>query len=131
MQLLTASQYLDKKIAEDGPVGVMLMQTSKEAGIDRLKGQSPDQMTDNGTKHLEMDGNNIDAMGVFEWLALTFQKDPKELSPQDVSWLLASRMMIDGDPLVPYGYWRVIQVGSSLDWANIQRGYMHVRLAVM
>ncbi len=130
-QMLTPSQYLDKKIAEDGPWGVMLMQTSKEAGIDRIKGQSPDQMTDNGTKHLELAGSNIDVMGVFEWLALTFQKDPKELSPTDAGWLLANRMTVDGDPRVPDGYWGVDQVRSGLNWADYQNDDMRVRLAVM
>lgn len=130
-QMLTPSQYLDKKIAEDGPWGVMLVQTSKEAGIDRIKGQSPDQMTDNGLGHLELAGNNIDVMGVFEWLALTFQKDPKELSPTDSGWLLANRMTVDGVPRVPYGDWIVDQVRSDLSRANNQGGIVRVRLAVM
>ena len=130
-QMLTPSQYLDKKIAEDGPWGVILVQTSKEAGIERIKGQSPDQMTNNGNGHLELAGSNIDAMGVFEWIALTFQKDPKELSPQDAGWLLANRMTVDGDPHVPYGYWIDDQVKSHLYWAYYQRDYVRVRLAVM
>ncbi len=130
-QMLTPSQYLDKKIAEDGPWGVILAQTSREAGIDRIKGQSPDQMTDNGIKHLELAGSNIDAMGVFEWFALTFQKDPKELSPQDAGWLLANRITVDGDPHVPAGYWYGGRVRSDLRWADYQDGNVRVRLAVM
>src|SRR3990167_10936851 len=87
-QLLSPSQYLDRKIAEDGPWGVMLAQTSPQAGIDRLKGQSPDQLTENGTRHLEIAGQMVDSMGVFEWIALTLGQDPKLLSAEDYSWLL-------------------------------------------
>ncbi len=130
-QLLTPTEYLDKKIAEDGPWGVMLVQTSQEAGIERIKGQSPDEMTGSGSQHLELADQPIDAMGVFEWIALTMQKDPKELSPQDVSWLLANRMTVDGAPRVPDGYWDGGQVRSYLYWADYQDGLVRVRLAVM
>lgn len=130
-RLLTPTQYLDKKIAEDGAWGVMLAQTSQAAGIERIKGQSPDQMTGDGSQHLELTGHNIDAMGVFEWIALTLQNDPKELSPQDASWLLANRMTVDGGPHVPGGDWYDDQVGSYLNWAGNQFVNVRVRPAVM
>ncbi len=130
-QLLTASQYLDKKIAEDGPVGVMLVQTSDDAGIDRIKGQSPDQMTADGSQHLEIAGHNIDAMGVFEWISLTLHSDPAQLSSEDYSWMLANRLDVGGAPRVPDGFWRGGQVGSSLYWADSQYDGVRVRLAVM
>jgi hypothetical protein len=130
-QLLTASQYLDKKIAEDGPVGVMLVQTSDAAGIERLVGQSPDQMTSDGSQHLEVAGSNVDSMGVFEWIALTLQSDPAQLSSDDYSWMLANRLDVSGDPHVPFGGWDGGRVRSLLNWAGSQVGDVRVRLAVM
>ena len=130
-QRLTPSQYLDRKIAEDGPWGVALTQTSPQAGIDRLKGKSPDELTENGTRHLEVAGQMVDSMGVFEWIALTLQEDPKQLSAQDYSWLLANRIDIDDRPRVPDGIWGVDQVESNLYWADRTDDYVRPRLAVM
>jgi hypothetical protein len=130
-QLLTATQYLDKKIAEDGPVGVMLVQTSDDAGIERLADQSPDQMTGDGSQHLELSGSNVDAMGVFEWISLTLQTDPAQLSSGDYSWMLANRLDVGGGPRVPRGGWGGDQVGLYLYWARDQGDDVRVRLAVM
>lgn len=130
-QLLTASQYLDKKIAEDGPVGVMLVQTSDDAGIDRIKGQSPDQMTGDGSEHLELSGSNVDSMGIFEWISLTLQTDPTQLSTEDYSCMLANRLDVGGGPHVPGGYWYGDQFRSFLYWADSRGGAVRVRLAVM
>ncbi len=130
-QLLTAGQYLDKKIADDGPVGIMLVQTSDDAGIDRIKGQSPDQMTGDGSEHLELSGSNIDAMGIFEWISLTLQTDPTQLSTEDYSWMLANRLDVGGGPHVPFGDRDDDQVKSNLGWAGNQDDSMRVRLAVM
>ena len=130
-QLLTSTQYLDRKITEDGPWGIILVQTSPEAGIESIRGQSPNEMTHNGQSHFELAGRNVDALGIFEWVALTFEKNPQELSPQDVSWFLANRMDVDGVPLVPGGYWGGGRVGSYLDWAGRQNDNVRVRLAVM
>lgn len=130
-QLLTASQYLDKKIAEDGPVGVMLVQTSSAAGIERLVGQTPNQMTSDGSQHLEVAGSNVDSMGVFEWIALTMQKDPRELSRQDYSWLLANRMTIQGVTRVLYVGWHDGRVMSNWGYGFRTDPQMRVCLAVM
>ena len=134
-QLLTPTQYLDKKIAQDGAWGVMLAQTSQGAGIERMRSQSPDQMTGNGSKHLELAGHNIDAMGIFEWIALTLQNDPKKLSLElNSSWLLANRNMIDGYDYdhVPVGYWHNDgQVESDLYRTTFQGSGVRVRPAVM
>jgi hypothetical protein len=53
-------------------------------------------------------------MGIFEWIALTFQEDPTKLSTKDVSWLLANRLKINGVPRVPYGDW-----SGSLVWSGL------------
>jgi hypothetical protein len=129
--LLTASQYLDKKIAEDGPVGVMLVQKSDIAGINRIKRQSPNEMTNDGSQHLELAGHNIDAMGVFEWLSLTLQTDPAQLSSEDYSWMLANRMNVAGIGFVPVCDWRDVRVDSDLRWVDRHDGRMRVRLGVM
>ncbi|MDO8591806.1 MAG: hypothetical protein Q7R60_02710 [bacterium] len=100
-ELLTPKAYLDKKIAQDGPWGIMLMQTSDQAGAENLRGKSPDEMTTHGKGHLTLAGHNVDAMGIFEWLALTFQENPSKLSTDDYSWFLANRLDVDGVPHVP------------------------------
>ncbi len=130
-QRLSPSQYLDRKIAEDGPWGIILTQTSPQAGVDRLKGQSPDQLTENGTRHLEVAGQMVDSMGTFEWIALTLQEDPKQLSAQDYSWLLANRIDVDDRPRVPSGRWSVDRVRSGLAWADYTHDSVRPRLAVM
>ena len=129
--LLTSSQYLDKKIAQDGPWGVMLVQTSNDAGTKDTKDKSPDTLTVEGQQHLQVAGHNVDSMGIFEWLALTFQEDPTKLSSKDVSWLLANRLVIGGGPYVPLGRWRDDRVRSYLDHADDTVGVWRPRLAVM
>ncbi|MFO0970724.1 MAG: hypothetical protein U0520_00015 [Candidatus Saccharimonadales bacterium] len=128
-KLLSAEQYLDKKIAEDGPWGVMLIQTSEQAGIKDLVGQSPNQLTNNGQGHLEVAGHIVDGLGIFEWLALTAQEDPRQLSATtDYSWLLANSL--GGGPFVPGGGWDVDQVQSYLNDASDTDSFWRPRLAV-
>jgi hypothetical protein len=129
--LLTATEYLDRKISQDGDWGIMLVQDSKEAGIDRLKGQSPNELTRDGQIHLVNSGSFIDNMGIFEWLSLTLQKDPRELSPSDYSWMLANRIDVDGVPCVPRGDFRGGQVRSRLGGAGNDDSALRPRLAVM
>ncbi|MBI1862987.1 hypothetical protein HYS00_02615 [Candidatus Microgenomates bacterium] len=131
-QMISMSTYLDRKIEQDGSWGIMLAQTSDEAGIDVLKGQSPDQLTENGEKDFKVAGQQVDAMGIFEWIALTLQENPRMLSSKDYSWLLANRFTdSSGGPLVPFGCWDVGQVGSFLNDADYQYDNTRPRLAVM
>lgn len=128
---LSAKEYLNQRIATDGPWGVMLVQTSKDAGLANFVGKSPDELTDEGLKRFEIAGQKVDSLGIFEWLALTLQERPDELSPQDVSWLLANRMEVGGGPLVPCGRWGDVRVGSGLGWADDQFDVARPRLAVI
>jgi hypothetical protein len=135
-QLRTANDYLARKIEQDGPWGVILTQTSDQAGLKRIvegsdENRSPDAMTNNGAVHFEVAGRAVDDMGIFEWLGLTLQEDPTKLSSQDYSWMLANRVEVGGGPHVPRGYWGDGQVESGLGWAGSQNVLVRVRLAVM
>jgi hypothetical protein len=135
-RLITPTEYLDRKIAQDGAWGVMLLQTSDQAGLKRIvEGpedmRSPDAMTNNGVGHFEVAGIKVDNLGIFEWLATSFQEDPSKLSSQDYSWMLANRMTVDGGPHVPSGRWDDGQVKSGLGWADRQNDFVRVRPAVM
>jgi hypothetical protein len=129
-------QYLQNKIDTDGPFGVILAQTSDQAGLKSIvegpeAKRSPDAMTQRGETHFEIAGQAVDGMGVYEWLALTFQEDPTKLSSTDVSWLLANRISINNTPYVPYGLWIDSQVRSNLSKCDVQDGHVRARLAVM
>lgn len=128
---LSTAEYLDRRIEAEGNWGVALIQTSEQAGIQSLVGQSPDALTNNGTGHIEIGGHQVDGMGVIEWLALTLQTDPTALSKDDYSWMLANRLDVNGDPCVPYGDWDGDQVKSNLRRAGYDDGYTRPRLAVM
>lgn len=129
--MYTAREYLDYKISQDGSWGIVLMQTSNEAGVDGWRGQSPDELTGNGTRTPMLEGQPVGSAGIFEWLAVTLQEDPRQLSRQDYSWLLANRLTGDGGSQVPCGVWDVGRVGSILRWADRQGGATRPRLAVM
>jgi hypothetical protein len=128
---LSAREYLDQRIAEDGAWGVVLTQTSPEAGVKSLVGKSPDKLTDKGRKRLEIAGYKVDGLGIFEWLAMTFQHDPSELSPSDYSWMLANRLYVGGGARVPNGRWYGDRVRSALSNAGSQGGGARPRLAVI
>lgn len=135
-QLITSSDYLARKIEQDGPWGVILTQTSNQAGLKRIvessTGQrSPDAMTNHGASHFEIAGRAVDNMGIYEWLAVTLQEDPTKLSCHDYSWMLANRVDGgDGGAHVPRGDWNN-RVRSLLDLARNQDSDMRVRLTVM
>lgn len=135
-KLLSCGEYLQKKIAQDGDWGIILAQTSNQAGLEMLKGQSPDLMTGNGKKRIGVNGEQggvahpLDSMGIFEWLALTVQEDPSQLSTHDFSWLLANRLDVRGVPYVPNGDWYDGQVRSRLRRADDQDDGVRPRLAV-
>jgi hypothetical protein len=128
---LSAREYLDQRIAEDGAWGVVLTQTSPEAGVKSLVGKSPDELTDEGRKRLEIAGYKVDGLGIFEWLAMTFQHDPSTLSPSDYTWMLANRLDVGGGSRVPVGDWSDGQVGSSLGFADVRAENARPRLAVI
>ena len=132
-ELMTPKDYLDRKIAEDGAWGIMLVQTSEQAGVESLRGKSPDELTSDGQGSFAIGAKcRVDGLGIFEWLALTIQEDPRQLSAKtDYSWMLANRLDVEGDPYVPNGYWLVDQVGSGLASAADQDDNMRPRLAVL
>jgi hypothetical protein len=70
-------------------------------------------------------------MGLLEWVSLSLQEDPRELSNQDWSWLLANFVEVDGGPQVAYGNWDGGQVGSNFDHPGSDDGGGRPRLAVM
>lgn len=134
--MITAKEYLHHKIAHDGDWGVMLVQTSEQAGLQSLLRKSPDELTGEGHAELAVGTAGrqcrVDGLGIFEWLALTTQEDPRQLSAKtDYSWMLANRLVVDGVPYVPSGSWYDGQVRSLLFQADNQFGYVRPRLAVL
>lgn len=130
-KLITPSEYVDENIAREGPWGVILMQTSKEAGIARVGG-SPDDMTNKGVERTGWKDQYVDVMGVLEWIALTMQVNPQQLSPggRGGSWLLANRLVLGREAYVPLAYWNR-RVNTYLYRANNGHENLHARLAVM
>lgn len=132
---ITARDYLDQRIATQGEWGIMLVQTSDDAGIKSIvegpdEQRSPNALTDKGNRHFNIAGHDVDGMGVLEWLCLTLQEDPTKLSSRDVSWLLANRFDINGALCVPDGDWFGDRVGSGLDDAGYADDLWRPRLAV-
>ncbi len=77
-----AKTYLSQHLTVEGKWGVALMQTSDQAGLDSLvKGLSgertPNSLTQDGSSDVIVANQKVDAMGIFEWLALTLQEDPR------------------------------------------------------
>ena len=133
---ISASDYLKQRIAMEGDWGIMLVQTSDDAGLKRLvegpsEQRSPDALTNKGAERFKVAGHNVDGLGVLEWLSLTFQEGPSKLSSQDASWLLANRLDVNGVPCVPNGDWYDARVKSRLRRADDRSGAIRPRLAVM
>lgn len=133
---MSAQDYLIRKIEQDGPWGVALVQTSDDAGLQRLvagepKDRTPDTLTNEGKNHFEVAGQAVDGLGIFEWLALTMQENPSELSSADYSWLLANHLDLNGGAHVPCGFSRGGQVWSYLRAAGNGGVGIRPRLAVM
>lgn len=123
----SARDYLDAKIASDGPWGIGLIQTSDEAGLQNLFGQSPDDLR----AGINVDGHDVGQLGIYEWLATTLQEDPRTLSTGDYSWMLANRLTVNGVAQVPCGGWLIARVGSGLGDADYRDGNFRPRLAVI
>lgn len=128
---MSAGSYLEQQISEHGNWGVMLVQASNQAGVRSLIGKSPDELTNRGEDNLIVGGRRVDALGIFEWIALSIQENPRELSPNDYSWLLANRLTLDDSPYVPTGQWLGLQVKWRVDRADNQDDDTRPRLAVM
>lgn len=145
-ELLTPKEYLDAKIASDGPWGVMLAQTGKNFGYLRMDSAgnlsdeyNPNMLTRNGDARFQIAGYNVDGLGLFEWLAITMQADPKQLSPislgtSTMSWFLGNRFIRGDEPVVPVGYWsdginNLTYMYYSAD--HYLRGIVRPRLAVL
>jgi hypothetical protein len=135
-ELQTASEYLADRVSESGASGwgVMLVQTAVQANVPLLAGQSANDLTFNGLDHLTGPfGIKTDALGIFEWLALTLQSDPQKLALKDRTLLLANRIVM-GDTLsyVPCAGWdderACVSILNSLPNA---RDGVEPRLAVM
>ncbi len=135
-QWLTATEYLDQRIEVDGDWGIILAQTSDDAGLKSIvegpeSERSPDAMTKNGTDHARVGGQDVDGLGIFEWLALTLQEDPTKLSNKDFSWLLANRLQVGDSTRVPIGYFYGDRVESDLNRSDYSNDNARVRLAVI
>jgi hypothetical protein len=126
-----ARDYLARRVLKDGPWGIVLTQTSNDAGMSSMVGKSPDELTQNGSKHLEVNGQRVDGLGALEWLAMTLQHNPAELSASDGSWLLANRLDVNGVARVPCGRWVGSRVRSGLDVADNRYDGIRPRLAVI
>lgn len=136
VSMLSAREYLDRRIEEEGPWGLALVQTSEQAGVKDLIGKSPDELSEDPSqgKYLKVAGEKVDDLGVFEWLALSFQYDPSKISGStDYSWMLANRIEAanGGEARVPYGYWGGYRVASLLNRSGDQNGGIRPRLAVV
>lgn len=80
-QLLTLSDYLDSKIAQDGPWGIMLTQVGKEADVASLVANQ-EHLT--GQSELPtVAGVHVDKLGVFEWLTMVAQFPTARLRGED------------------------------------------------
>ncbi len=132
--LLNAREYLGRKIEQDGPWGIMLAQTSEDAGIKSIAGHSAANLTKEGEAHYTIEGVEVDAMGIFEWLSLSLQEDPRQLSSEGFSLLLANRFRPDaGMPLVPSAGWSKEhkRVETGLRPVNDEKISAAPRLAVL
>jgi len=99
------------RIAEDGDWGIILAQTSSMAGLKSLirpEGFTNTRTPDEMAGKLTVAGQRVDGMGIFEYIALTLQEDPKTISNRDCSWLLANHLRVPGsanENKLPYGRW--------------------------
>jgi hypothetical protein len=130
-QWMSGDDYLDQKIAEDGPWGLALTQTTDEAGTKELPEMSPDELTNEGRQHLEIGGERVDGLGIFEWLAMTLQHNPAKLSRLNKSWLLANRLEVDGMAQVPCGDWSGTRVRLDMEDASYWVSVRLPRLVVL
>jgi hypothetical protein len=128
---MTTKDYLEQRVRKDGGWGVLLTQTSNEAGMGSMLGKSPDELTKNGSKHFEVNGQCVDGLGILEWLAMKLQHNPAELSANDESLLLANHFYIDGILQVPCGEWNDGRAFLYFGRADRAQHNVRPRLAVL
>ncbi len=134
---MSAAEYLDHRISQDGNWGLMLVQTSREAGIKRLldgpeEQRSPDALTNNGQEEFMLVGQNFGQLGEFEWLSLSLHvENLSDLSPNDFSFMLANRVESSNGPLVPIGCSDNDWLGSGLIKASRNNADSRPRLALL
>jgi hypothetical protein len=141
-ELLSATDYLQERIAQDGPWGIMLAQNGGTPGIVRYRNRTVDQITADTNGRLlfddvirdNVDPLAVDRMGVFEWLALTLQFTPDTQAEDSISLLLANNIEEDGSRFVGGGSWRRLDqkcVRTSMVASNQLLGKSYPRLAVL
>lgn len=86
--------YLDMKLEQEGPWGMMLVNTGQApTPINNPERDEQDALlAQDPYASLTYRGINIDAMGVFEWMAMNLQTHPQHIARQDRSELLANRI---------------------------------------
>ena len=132
-QWLSARQYLTQRLEEDGPWGIVLIQNTEDAGISSLADKSPDDLTAQGNGHFEIAGQQVDGLGVFEYLALTMQHDGYSFSTNNRSFMLANRLLVRNIPMVAFGGWDKdrLRVTLGVNPADNSLGEITPRLAVI
>lgn len=134
---ISPAVYLDYRISQDGNWGLMLVQTSKEAGLKRLldgpeEQRSPDALTNGGHGVFMLEGLNVGQLGIFEWLALSmYVEDPSELSLHDFSWMLANRVETSSGARVPLGCYNDGQLVAGLQKATRENADTRPRLTYL
>ena len=128
---LSTRNYLAERIADDGEWGVILTQTSSDAGMKRFINKSPDQLTESGKNRLAVQGYPVDSLGILEWLCMGLQHPTAQLSANDQSWLLANRLKYNGKTLVPYGVWGGGQPATYAYGSSNSGERMRTRMAII
>lgn len=95
-KVVTPLAYLEGKLRQDGPWGIMLMHDTSEPGIlDKNRKKTfdcaPDKLPLDANGHFSINGVAVDKLGFFEWYALvlqTFAEGFREFHGD--TWLLAN-----------------------------------------
>jgi hypothetical protein len=128
---ISAKSYLQQRIAKDGPWGVALIQTSPNYGVQSLADTSVDELTGQGSRHIEIGGERVDGLGIFEWIAMTLQHEPADFTRYK-SLLLANRIRYPGCEYVPTGLYQAGgRFSCKMDPADQSNFYSRPRLAVL
>ncbi|HYH35964.1 MAG TPA: hypothetical protein VD706_00515 [Candidatus Saccharimonadales bacterium] len=118
-KMIRLTEHLKAKIAEEGPWGLILAQNAGSGGYwwgEEFTGpQFAGDWTDKGKAHFQIAGYNVDAMGVYEFIAHAFQED--EMDEKVPFLLLANRVNgygSFGGVKVPFGYYAGGEIGLLL-----------------
>lgn len=107
-ELLSLERYLEDRIAENGPWGVILAQFHDvlgAAGVDSKLHISSEDIMNKDRSPYEISGYRVDGMGIIEWLSMTAQRGLWELlRDRNDSYLPANYVLdSDGEPRMLYG----------------------------